>query len=213
GVEAFAAGLMDLGVGPGTAVALYLPNTPYHPLAFFAALKAGARLVHLSALDAERELAYKLKDSGARILITTNIGFMALLAQKLKADGLIDHLIVGDDRLFGPSGIATTAMPEGAGVVDFEQVRAEGANKLPRQWPKVDAEDIALLQYTGGTTGKPKGAMLSHANLSAACSIYKLWIDPQRVSEPGEGKIICLRPLFHIFALRNVLLGGEPEGV
>ena len=145
GVEAFASGLMDLGVGPGTAVALYLPNTPYHPLAFFAALKAGGHLVHLSALDAERELAYKLKDSGARILITTNIGFMALLAQKLKADGLIDHLIVGDDRLFGPSEIATTPMPEGAGVVDFAQVSGEGANKLPRQWPKVGAEDIALL--------------------------------------------------------------------
>ena len=82
GVEAVASGLMDLGVGPGTAVALYLPNTPIHPLAFFGTLKAGGRIVHLSPLDAERELAFKLKDSGARILITTNIGFMALLAQQ-----------------------------------------------------------------------------------------------------------------------------------
>ena len=85
GVEAVASGLMDLGVGPGTAVALYLPNTPYHPISFFAALKAGGRIVHLSPLDAERELAYKLKDSGARILVTTNVGFMVLLAQKLKS--------------------------------------------------------------------------------------------------------------------------------
>jgi long-chain acyl-CoA synthetase len=101
-VDAFASGLMDLGVKPGDAVALYLPNTPYHPISFFAVLKCGGRLVHLSPLDAERELAFKLKDSGARVLISTNIGFMALLAQKLKADGLVDHLVIGDDTAFGP---------------------------------------------------------------------------------------------------------------
>ena len=83
----------------------------------------------------------------------------------------------------------------------FDKLRDDGAAKLPRQWPKVDVEDIALLQYTGGTTGKPKGAMLSHANLSAACSIYKLWADPQRLSAPGEDKVICVLPLFHIYAL------------
>ena len=101
GVEALASGLMDLGVGPGVTVALYLPNTPLHPLSFFGVLRAGGRVVHLSPLDAERELAYKLKDSGARVLITTNIGFMGLLAQKLKTDGLVDHLIVGYASLAG----------------------------------------------------------------------------------------------------------------
>ena len=212
GVEALASGLMDLGVGPGTSVALYLPNTPYHPVAFFAALKAGGRVVHLSPLDAERELAYKLKDAGARILITTNIGFMALLAQKLKTDGLVDQLIVGDEGAFGPSAMPVTPMPQGAGLISLDRLSADGANKLPRQWPKGDVEDVALLQYTGGTTGKPKGAMLSHANLSAACSIYKAWFDPQRISEPGADKIICVLPLFHIFALTNVLLRGLQEG-
>jgi long-chain acyl-CoA synthetase len=211
-VEATASGLMELGAGPGNTVALYLPNTPYHPISFFAALKCGARVVHLSPLDAERELAFKLKDSGARILITTNIGFMALMAQKLKADGLVDYLIVGDDTAFGPSAIPTTPIAADAPVVRFDRLRANGAGKLPRQWPKIDAEDLALLQYTGGTTGKPKGAMLTHANLSAACSIYKAWGDPQRVSEPGTDKIICVLPLFHIYALTNVLLRGLQEG-
>ena len=212
GVEALASGLMELGVGSGTSVALYLPNTPYHPIAFFAILKAGGRVVHLSPLDAERELAYKLKDAGARILVTTNIGFMAVLAQKLKADGLVDQLIVGDDGAFGPSAMPVTPMPEGAGLISLDRLSADGANKLPRQWPNGDVEDVALLQYTGGTTGKPKGAMLSHANLSAACSIYKAWFDPQRISEPGADKIICVLPLFHIFALTNVLLRGLQEG-
>ena len=212
GVEAVASGLMDLGVGPGTAVALYLPNSPYHPLSFFGVLRAGGRVVHLSPLDAERELAFKLKDSGARILIATNVGFMGLLAQKLKADGLVDHLIVGDDTAFGPSAVPTTPIADDAPVIRFDKLRADGARGLPRPWPKVDVEDIALLQYTGGTTGEPKGAMLSHANLSAACAIYKAWGDPQRISEPGTDKIICVLPLFHIFALTNVLLRGLQEG-
>jgi len=210
GAEAAAAGLMDLGVRPGTAVALYLPNTPLHPLAFFATLLAGGRVVHLSPLDAERELAYKLKDSGARILVTTNIGFMALLASKLRSDGLLDHLIVGDDTAFGPSAIPTTPVPEGA--LPFERLRERGAAGLPRQWPRTDVEDIAVLQYTGGTTGKPKGAMLTHANLSAACSIYKLWSDPQRISAPGEDRVICVLPLFHIYALTSVMLRSFVEG-
>ena len=212
GVEAAASGLMDLGVGPGTSVALYLPNTPYHPLSFFAVLKAGGRLVHLSPLDAERELAHKLADSGARILITTNVGFMLLLAQKLQRDGLVDHLIVGDDTAFGPSAIPTTPIADGPGLVRFDKLTADGAKRLPRQWPAVDVEDVALLQYTGGTTGKPKGAMLSHANLSAACSMYKLWTDPQRLSSPGEDRVICVLPLFHIFALTSVMLRSLYEG-
>ena len=212
GVDAVASGLMELGVGPGTPVALYLPNTPYHPVSFFGALKAGGRVVHLSPLDAERELAHKLADSGARILITTNIGFMALLAQKLQRDGLIDHLIVGDDTAFGPSAIPTSPIEPGPHLIVFEALREAGAARLPRRWPDVKVEDVALLQYTGGTTGKPKGAMLSHANLSAACSIYKVWGDPQRVSAPGTDRIICVLPLFHIFALTNVLLRGLQEG-
>jgi long-chain acyl-CoA synthetase len=212
GVEAVASGLMDLGVGPGKAVALYLPNTPIHPLAFFGTLKAGGRIVHLSPLDAERELAFKLRDSGARTLITTNIGFMALLANKLASDGLVDHLIVADDTAYGPSAIPTTPIADAPGLIRFEKLCEDGAKKLPRQWPKVGVEDIALLQYTGGTTGKPKGAMLTHGNLSAACTIYKLWSDPQRISAPGEDKVICVLPLFHIYALTAVMLRSLAEG-
>jgi long-chain acyl-CoA synthetase len=211
-VDAVASGLMELGVGPGTAVALYLPNTPYHPVAFFAVLRCGGRVVHLSPLDAERELAFKLRDSGARILVTTNVGFMAPMAKKLMADGLVDRLIVGDDTAFGPSALPTTPMPEGPGIVRFDELREAGAGRLPRQWPPIDAEDIALLQYTGGTTGRPKGTILTHANLSAACAIYKAWGDPQRDTPPGEDKVICVLPLFHMYALSAVMLRGLNEG-
>jgi long-chain acyl-CoA synthetase len=211
-VEETASGLIELGLRPGEAVALYLPNTPVHPVMFFAVLKCGGRIVHLSPLDAERELVFKLGNSGARFLVTTNIGFMALMAQKFRADGIVEHLIVADDTAFGPSPIPTTPIPADAPAVRFDELRARGAGKLPRRWPKVDVEDIALLQYTGGTTGKPKAAMLTHANLSAANAIYKVWGDPQRISAPGEDRIICVLPLFHIFALTSVMLRGLSEG-
>ncbi|MDX2205348.1 MAG: dicarboxylate--CoA ligase PimA [Hyphomicrobiaceae bacterium] len=210
--DAVAAGLLALGMKPGTPVALYLPNTPYHPYCFFGGLKAGARLAHLSPLDAERELAYKLKDSGARILVTTNVGHMLGLAMKLKAEGLLDHLIVGDDTLFGPSAIPTTPIPEGPGIIRLEKLIVDGRAQPPAQWPKVDKEDVALLQYTGGTTGKPKGAMLTHANLTAACAIYKLWGDAQDLSKSGQDKTICVLPLFHIYALTAVMLRGLQDG-
>jgi long-chain acyl-CoA synthetase len=208
-VDAVASGLMDLGVNPGTAVAFSPAQHPYHPISLRRASNAaGARA--FSPLDAER--ACFLKDAGARVLVTTNIGFMALMAQKLKADGLIDHLVVADDTAFGSSPTPTTPIADDGSVVRFDTLRAAGAGQLPRQWPKTSVEDIALLQYTGGTTGKPKGAMLTHGNLSAACSIYKLWGDPQRISAPGEDKVICVLPLFHIFALTSVMLRGLSEG-
>jgi long-chain acyl-CoA synthetase len=210
-VDAFAAGLAGIGVAPGVAVALYLPNTPYHPIAFFAVLKCGARIVHLSPLDAERELAFKLRDAGARIVVTTNLGSLPQMAEKLGRAGLLDRVILGDDAALGPGGIPAPPATD-ASFVPFARLSGEGAKTLPRTWPKVAVEDIALLQYTGGTTGTPKGAMLTHANLSAACAIYKLWSDPQRLSLPGEDKVICVLPLFHIYALTAVMLRSLSEG-
>jgi long-chain acyl-CoA synthetase len=212
-VDALATSFLQHDIGPGSTVALYLPNTPYHPFAFFAALKAGARLAHLSPLDAERELAYKLKDSGARTLVTTNVGLMLAMAQGLLRAGHIDRVIVGDDTAYGLSPIPSmpidTSDPR---IVRLDALIAEGKRLPVPRWPQVGVDDIALLQYTGGTTGRPKGAMLTHGNLSAACSIYKLWGDPQRLSQPGEDKVICVLPLFHIYALTAVLLRALFEG-
>src|SRR5262249_57492870 len=111
-------------------------------MGFFDTGKGGGSVVPVSPLDAERELACKLKDAGARILVTTNIGFMAPLAQKLRADGLIDQLIVGDDTAFEPSPMPVTPMRAGAGLIAFDRLSADGANRLPRQYPKGDVEDV-----------------------------------------------------------------------
>jgi long-chain acyl-CoA synthetase len=209
---ALAAALMQLGVRAGTSVGLYLPNTPYHPYFFFAVLKAGGRIVNLSPLDAGRELAYKLANSDTRILVTTNVGALLPMAQKLKAEALLDHLIVGDDATFGPSSVPTTPIAGEAGLLRYETLRANGARGLPPAWPCLSVDDLALLQYTGGTTGKPKAAMLSHANLTSTISIYKLWGDAQRLTEPGTDKVICVLPLFHIYALTSVLLRCLRDG-
>jgi long-chain acyl-CoA synthetase len=206
-VERLAAALLARGVGPDTPAALYLPNTPYHPIVFFALMKIGGRAVSLSPLDAQRELAHKLKDSGARVLVTTNWANLLPMAQKLAAAGLVETLIVGDDAAFGPSAISLAPIPEG---VETVASLLDGINR-PADWPQVAAEDVALLQYTGGTTGVPKGAMLTHGNLTAAVSSYDVWYEGQGRPLSGD-RTICVLPLFHIYALTTVLLRQLKHG-
>ena len=208
--EAMAAALLKHGVKPQQAIALYLPNTPLHPIAFFGALKAGAKVVHLSPLDAERELSHKLKDGGARILVTTNFGYFLPNAVKMLEAGLVDLVIVDDDAAWGASPIPQLALPERPGMTGYRAFVAGAAP--PTRWPEVRPDDIALLQYTGGTTGTPKGAILSHANLSAAVAIYDAWFAGNGKTL-GEGdKVIAVLPLFHIYALTTILLLNLKSG-
>ena len=92
-------------------------------------------------------------------------------------------------------------MPEAPGFLHFDEVASAAT---PAAWPAVVPDDVALLQYTGGTTGLPKGAILSHANLTAAVEIGKAWSIPQATIQPGEGQVICVLPLFHMFAMTAV---------
>lgn len=202
--DAMAAALLQAGIGPGAALALYLPNTPYHPFAFFGGAKAGVRLVHLSPLDAEQELAHKLRDSGARILVTTNLASMLPKALKLLDNGHVDRVIVGEDAVWGTPPAPVMPIPECPDVISFEAFTCDAS--APAQWPSVTINDVALLQYTGGTTGTPKGAILTHGNLTAAVAMYEAWFNPQLNTRPGEQKVICVLPLFHIYALTTVLL-------
>ena len=208
-VTAFAAGLLRLGIAKGDRVALYLPNCPAQPTALFAVTRIGAIVVNLSPLDAERELAHKLHDSGARLLITANIGSMASVALKIKAAGHVERLIVADDAVWGPSPATAPMPPLGDGVLAFDDVASA---EPPATWPEVVADDVALLQYTGGTTGLPKGAILSHANLTAAVEIGKAWSTPQSSMKPGEARVICVLPLFHMFAITACLTRGLDQG-
>jgi long-chain acyl-CoA synthetase len=203
-----AEGFRRIGVTRGTPVAVYLPNTPYHLITFFGVLRLGARIVHLSPLDAERELAFKLSDSGARILVTTNFPSMLPRALKLLQDEHVEQLVACDDAIWGTPPIPLEPINENDRVLNFKSLLA---HEPSNEFPKLSPDDIAVLQYTGGTTGTPKGAMLSHGNLTAAVSIYSVWQSGQGVL-PGQDRIICVLPLFHIYALTSVMLRAIQSG-
>ena len=201
-----AAAFLRAGYGKNTSVALFLGNSPDHPTNFFGALKAGARVVHLSPLDGAIALTHKLKDSGARILVTSNLSTLLPTAMKFFEAGLLDRLIVCEDQTWGDVGNPMTAIPENPAIVTFKDF-VKGA-KAPAQWPAIDPDDIALLQYTGGTTGLPKGAMLTHGNLTSAVSIYDVWGAKARAERNVVDRVILVLPLFHIFALTVVMLSS-----
>jgi long-chain acyl-CoA synthetase len=205
-----AAAFLRAVVSKGTTVALFLGNSPDHPVNFFGALKAGARIAHLSPLDGERALSHKLSDSGARILVTSNLATLLPTALKFLEKGLVDRLIVCEDDHWGAVGNPHTPIPDNSAIVTFAKF-TEGVVQ-PAQWPDISPDDIAVLQYTGGTTGLPKGAMLSHGNLTAAVSIYDVWGKTARLERNAVERVICVLPLFHIYALTLVLLASIRHG-
>src|ERR1700690_2781234 len=203
-VEVAASAFLRAGYGKNSSIALFLGNSPDHPVNFFGALKAGARVVHLSPLDGEIALSHKLSDSGARILVTGNLATLLPMALKFLEKGLLDRLIVCEDDDWGAVGNSHTPIPDHPAIVTFKTF-VQGAT-APAQWPQVSADDVALLQYTGGTTGLPKGAMLSHGNLTSAVSIYAVWGRKAAAERNMAERVICVLPLFHIFALTVILL-------
>ncbi|HTQ71038.1 MAG TPA: long-chain fatty acid--CoA ligase [Acidocella sp.] len=217
-VERAAAGFQRLGVVKGTRVALCLPNTPYYVICYYAILRAGGVVVNLSPLYVERELRHFLQDSGARIAVTLDVGELYGKFAPIAADGALDHLIIGSMlEILDPLkrvGFWLTRrkslakIPADSRHVPFRALVAPGAP--PRPVPCDAVKDLAVLQYTGGTTGIPKAAMLSHANLSANCAQLA-----RRLPEiaPGRG-MLTLVPLFHVFAMTvamnlSVMLGLE----
>src|SRR6266571_3232665 len=209
-VEAAAAAFLRAGYGENSSVALFLGNSPDHPVNFFGALKAGARVVHLSPLDGAIALSHKLSDSGARVLVTSDLAALLPMALKFLEKGLLDRLIVCEDDDWGAVGNPHTPIPDHPAIVTFKTFVA-GATR-PAQWPKVSVDDVALLQYTGGTTGLPKGAMLSHGNLTSAVSIYDVWGTAAQAKRDAVERVICVLPLFHIYALTVILLRSLERG-
>jgi len=209
-VEVAAAAYLRAGYGKSTSVALFLGNSPDHPVNFFGALKAGARVVHLSPLDGERALSHKLSDSGARILVTSDLAALLPTALKFLEKGLLDRLIVCEDDHWGAVGNPHAPIPDHPAIVRVATF-VQGAAR-PAQWPQISPDDTALLQYTGGTTGLPKGAMLSHGNLTSAVSIYDVWSRKARLERNAIERVICVLPLFHIFALTVVMLSSIRRG-
>jgi long-chain acyl-CoA synthetase len=209
-VSRAAAGFRKLGVRKGVTVGLCLPNTHYYVVCYFAILKAGGIVVNYNPLYVERELAFQIKDSGTRIMVTMDLALIYPKVAAMLADGLLDTIVVcpmadalsGLKRLLFPivrrKDLAT--VPRDARHVPFARLVAEpGDGTLPAVDP---VADVAVLQYTGGTTGVPKGAMLTHHNIRANA------IQAARhVPSPDFGKerMLGVLPLFHVFAMTVVM--------
>jgi long-chain acyl-CoA synthetase len=210
-----AKGLQALGVGPGVHVGLHLPNTPHFVIAFFAVLMAGGRVVNFSPLAAPRELKYQITDAETMVMVTLGLPMLYPQIAALKGTAKFETLVVCSIADFLPAPIAQMFGPAaeriaGAGrEVDFAALIANDAAFVRHPRGRLE-DEIAVLQYTGGTTGAPKGAMLTHANFWAVLSIYSYWNGLGPDEEPQ--KALAVLPLFHIFGLSFVMLLAVATG-
>ncbi len=215
--EHLAAALARDGVGPGDRVALYLPNDPAYPISFFAALRLGASVVQISPLYLGQDLARILKDSGPKALVTME--FLYPNVAKVRAEVPVPAVYVARMRELYPwylrpfvNGVMRrqklpTEFPTDAWVRSWHTAtRTPGACRL---WKGDPATTVAVLQYTGGTTGRPKAAMLSHRNLVANVVQCEVWNTTRR---PGEEVVVAAIPFFHIYGLTIALLLGLADG-
>ncbi len=209
-VARVARGLRDLGVARGTRVALLLPNCSWFVAAYYGILRAGGTVVCINPLYTEEEIARQLEDAGARLLFTMDLHLLLPKAVALARRGMIDRILLCSmsAALPPPMGLLFRIFrrreraepPADVPVTTFEEL-ADNAGAPPD--PGLDpAADLAALQYTGGTTGIPKGAMLTHGNLVANREQVIAW-DPEVV--PGGERILGVLPLFHIFAMTAVM--------
>jgi len=222
--RALAAYLQSLGLSPGDRVAVMLPNVPQYPVAVAAILRAGFVVVNVNPLYTPRELEHQLKDSGARaILVLQNF---AHVLQKVIDAVPTQHVILselGDMLRFPKRAIVNLVVKRVKklvppfslpGAVPFGEALARGRG-LPLKEAQCGPDDVAVLQYTGGTTGASKGAVLLHRNLVANLLQAEAWYQPAlKKIPPGEQiNTVCALPLYHIFAFNaNMMLGLRMGG-
>jgi len=209
-VDAAAAGLQLRGVMAGTRVGLCLPNTPYAVIFFFAVLRAGGVVVNFNPLYVERELAHAIRDSGTEIMVTMDLSVMYPKVAKVAGETGLRHVIVCP---------MAGALPWLKGKL-FPLLRAKDISAIPENRQTVRyatlmqnngtlravstvPSDVAVLQYTGGTTGVPKAAELTHANITCNASQVIAGMGLQAF---GQERVMGVLPLFHVFALTSVMI-------
>ena len=221
---ALAAYLQGLGLAKGDRVALMMPNTPQYPIAVAAVLRAGLVVVNVNPLYTPRELEHQLKDSGAKaIVIMENFG---ITLQKCIAATSVKHVVlsaVGDRLGFLKGTLVNYVLRNVKKVVPvfdlpdavrFNDALEQGASRK-LQKPVLGPDDVAVLQYTGGTTGVSKGAVLLHRNVIANVLQSEVWNAPAMALIPAgeQPTSVCALPLYHIFAFTiNMMLGMRTGG-
>lgn len=214
--RAFAAGLQALGVVKGDRVGLFLPNVPVYLSAYFGGFMTGATMVNFSPLYTAAELVHQVEDSGARLIVTLDVPALLPTAVEVLRSTALERLVVASlaaqlpwwqglgMRLLRRKDLAP--IPHAPDVIPWRRLLSSTAPKPVTIDP---VNDLALIQYTGGTTGTPKGAMLTHQNLSANARQIQA-VDPH---QNERDVIVGVLPFFHVFANacvlnRTVLNGG-----
>jgi long-chain acyl-CoA synthetase len=217
-VDRAAKGFQQLGVRPGAHVGLYLPNTSHYVISFFGVLKAGGTVVNYSPLDAEKVLEHKVEDSETDIMVALDLAALYPQMGNLLGRTRLKKIVVGSPAEMTAAPESVQSQMEKSGQIspipnDERHVRFDRllANDGAYQAYPLDmlSDAIAVLQYTGGTTGLSKGAMLTHANLSTACSQIVAVVNGEpKVMEEGKERVLAVLPLFHIYALTvNMIFG------
>jgi long-chain acyl-CoA synthetase len=222
--NAFAAYLQGLGLVKGDRVAIMMPNVPQYPVTVAAILRAGFVVVNVNPLYTPRELEHQLKDSGAKAIVIIE-NFATTLEQCL-VHTPVKHVVLCSmgDQLGMLKGTLVNYVVRNVkkmvpafnlpGAVRFNDAVAQGARGAFKK-PDIKPDDIALLQYTGGTTGVSKGAILLHRNVIANVLQSEAWNDPvmTKVPEGEQPTSICALPLYHIFAFTvNMMLSMRTGG-
>ncbi|MBM4762496.1 AMP-binding protein [Bacillus sp. B15-48] len=209
----FASYLQSIGLSKGDRVAIMLPNIPAAVISYFGSLLAGGIVVQTNPLYTERELEYQMKDSGAKVIVTLDILYPRV--SKIKPQTELEHIIVTAIKDFLPfpkNLVYPYIQKKQYGMI--VNVKHDGNNHLLKEILKqpqkalidydIDYyEDLALLQYTGGTTGFPKGVMLTHHNLAANTLMCAAWLHK---TKPGHEVILGVLPFFHVYGMTTVML-------
>lgn len=218
-VDRVARGFQNIGVERGTRVGLCLPNSPYFIIAYYAVLKAGGVIVNFNPLYVAREIAQQIENSGTTIMVTLDVAkIYPTIAEVLETSSLKKVVVCSlraalpplKGLLFGFFKAKELArIPRDERHIPFARLLAD--HTPPARVAINPAIDLAVLQYTGGTTGVPKGAMLSHANLTANVAQIR---DRVPVLRPGQERALVLLPLFHVFGMTTCMnfcisLGAE----
>ena len=216
-VDRAARGFQQLGVRKGVRVGLCLPNTPVYVICYYAALKAGGTVVNYNPLYAPRELRGQIEDSGTTIMVTLDLRQIYPKVAALLEETCLERLVVCSmsGLLPGMKGLLFSVLkrsemasiPDDLHHIPFARLIANDGQVRPVE---IDPrEDLAVLQYTGGTTGTPKGAMLTHANLIANTEQLFSWVPEARA---GAERMLTVLPLFHVFGMTVAMNLGVRMG-
>jgi len=198
--DALAASLRALGIGPGDRVGIMLPNCPQYIIAAFAVLRLGAIVVNVNPSYTAPEFVTIAADSAMRAVITLDA--LAPLVLGSRARTAVEQVIVTSLAEYAAGGAAA---PRVDGALAFADLLEHESPSLAR--PAIGPDDLAVLQYTGGTTGTPKGAMLTHRNVWANVVQTESWTNPAYVVNGSERYLVVI-PYFHIYAFSVCMMAG-----